>query len=210
MILMTEKRDETKLDKLNISNACKDTKKQLLEKVTLLTDQNECLLDRVDRLEGIRGALEEKVSAYRHYLKEVTKQLDEARLSSWDDKVVYHNKDNLERRRFSLNKSQSVYKHPLSCDEVEEVVEWKEKYDCLLEQYMYEQGKNEQLFNFLLQTKKYKGIAELELLVHADAAATLLEATKLSRQLIQQAQDKAQNIQADSNVHSYRNENEIE
>lgn len=53
---------------------------KVLSKVQLLEDRNEELLNQVKKLEGIRGALEEKVSAYRYRLKEITKQLEETQL----------------------------------------------------------------------------------------------------------------------------------
>lgn len=72
--------------------------------------------------------------------------------------------------------------------------ELQEKYDRLLEQYMYEHDKNEQLFNYLFQKEEN---AALELFVKADAADTLLEATALSRRIIQQAEDQARHIETD-------------
>ncbi|MFQ7236988.1 MAG: hypothetical protein ACLRPU_19100, partial [Enterococcus hulanensis] len=60
--------------------------------------------------------------------------------------------------------------------------------------YMYEREKNEQLFNYLFQKDEN---AALELFVKADAADTLLEATALSRRIIQQAEERARHIGTD-------------
>ncbi|MFU0785808.1 MAG: hypothetical protein ACFWTP_05735 [Enterococcus gilvus] len=63
LILITTKKDETILRNFYSSNSRMATKGQLVETVEFLENQNEQLLDQVERLEGIRGALEEKVSA---------------------------------------------------------------------------------------------------------------------------------------------------
>lgn len=81
-----------------------NSKEQLLDKVDDLEIQNKELLEQIEKLEGIRGALEEKVSAYRCRLKEVTKKLEDHPIFLSRDIVVYHNKDNLERRRFVLHR----------------------------------------------------------------------------------------------------------
>lgn len=178
-------------DGSNLNDNCKE---QLLEKVEDLEIQSEELLNQVEKLEGIRGALEEKVSAYRFRLKEVTKQLEDISVSSSRDIVVYHNKDNLERRRFILGKrmnDQQVSECSSSSEKAAEMNDLQDKYERLLEQYMYERDKNEQLFNYLFQKEND---AALELFVKADAADTLLDATTVSRKIIQRAEDQAKHI----------------
>ncbi|WP_438729816.1 hypothetical protein [Enterococcus sp. AZ128] len=59
MIIITKKRDEANLKSVDISTLNDNTEGQLLSKVDLLENQNEELLNQVDKLEGIRGALEE-------------------------------------------------------------------------------------------------------------------------------------------------------
>lgn len=88
----------------DVSKLNDNTEVQLSVKVDVLEKQNSELLNQVDKLEGIRGALEEKVSAYRYRLKEVTRQLDNVEAVFPREKVIFHNKDNLERRRFIIRK----------------------------------------------------------------------------------------------------------
>jgi len=199
LIIITKKRDEANLKSVDISTLNDNTEGQLLSKVDLLENQNEELLNQVDKLEGIRGALEEKVSAYRHRLKEVTKTIEDANLSSLkdEDEVVYHNRDNLERRRFIIRRK-IIQQQTVDCSsafgEMAATNELQEKYERLLEQYMYEHNKNEQLFKYLFQEED---AAVLELFVKEDAADTLLEATTLSRRIIQQAEEQARHIGSD-------------
>lgn len=197
MILITKKRDEANLKNRNVSNLNDNTDEQLLDKVEVLENQNEELLDRVEKLEGIRGALEEKVSAYRYNLKELTKKLDDVDIPIKKEVVVYHNKDNLERRRFILQ-GRNLHEQAAVChdssDEVAEITNLQEKYERLLEQYMYEHDRNDQLFSYLFQEEEN---AALDLFVKVDVADTLLEATTLSRRIIQQAEDQAQHIGSD-------------
>ena len=192
MILITKKRDETSMENFDGSNLNDNCREQLLEKVEILEVQSEALLNQVEKLEGIRGALEEKVSAYRFRLKEVTKKLEDIDVSSSRDIVVYHNKDNLERRRFILG-SRVNYQQECSNDseKAAEINYLQDKYERLLDQYMHERDKNEQLFNYLFQ--KEENVA-LDLFVKADAADTLLDATTLSRKIIQRAEDQAKHI----------------
>ena len=181
----------------DVSKLNDNTEVQLSVKVDVLEKQNSELLNQVDKLEGIRGALEEKVSAYRYRLKEVTRQLDNVEAVFPREKVIFHNKDNLERRRFIIRKEmvqQETKKCTAAAEKKVESDELQEKYDRLLEQYMYEHDKNEQLFNYLFQKEEN---AALELFVKADAADTLLEATALSRRIIQQAEDQARHIETD-------------
>lgn len=167
------------------------TKSQLVETVEFLENQNEQLLDQVERLEGIRGALEEKVSAYRDRLKELTVQLEEFHVSSTEKEVVYYNKDNLERRRFVLQRRPST--ECLASEEQAEIDYLEEKYARLLEHYMYEREKNERLTKGV--SKKDEGTV-LELFTKAEAADTLLKAATVSRKMIQRAEEHARQIES--------------
>ena len=185
------------MENFDVSKLTDNTAGQLLEEMDVLEKQNSELLNQVDKLEGIRGALEEKVSAYRGRLKEVTRQLEEIDAASLNEEAVYHNKDNLERRRFFIRRSlvqQETKECPAAFEEADKKDDLQEKYERLLEQYMYEHDKNEQLFNYLFHKEDR---AALELFVKADAADTLLEATVLSRRIIQQAEEQAQHIGTD-------------
>lgn len=182
------------MENFDVSKLTDNTEVQLLDKVDVLKEQNGELLNQIDKLEGIRGALEEKVSAYRYRLKEVTRQLEDIDATAPYEEAVYHNKDNLERRRFILRRNlvqQDTKECSAAVEDAEKNDELPEKYERLLEQYMYEREKNEQLFNYLFQQDEN---AALELFVKADAADTLLEATALSRRIIQQAEERARHI----------------
>lgn len=182
------------MENFDVSKLTDNTEVQLLDKVNVLKEQNGELLNQIDKLEGIRGALEEKVSAYRYRLKEVTRQLEDIDATAPYEEAVYHNKDNLERRRFILRRNlvqQDTKECSAAFEEAEKDDVLQEKYERLLEQYMYEREKNEQLFNYLFQQDEN---AALELFVKADAADTLLEATALSRRIIQQAEKRARHI----------------
>jgi hypothetical protein len=196
LILITKKRDEARLEILDDSKLKESNNGKILSKVQLLEDRNDELLNQVKKLEGIRGALEEKVSAYRYRLKEITKQLEETQLPPTQDEVVYHNKDNLDRRRFILRGrlfQKGIEKRSKGYKGDQNVKELQEKYDRLLEQYMYEHDKSEALFDYLFQKE---GNFDLELFARADAADTLLEATRLSRTIIQQAENHVQSIKS--------------
>lgn len=185
------------MENFDVSKLTDNTEVQLLDKVDVLKEQNGELLNQIDKLEGIRGALEEKVSAYRYRLKEVTRQLEDIDATAPYEEAVYHNKDNLERRRFILRRNlvqQDTKECSAAVEDAEKNDELPEKYERLLEQYMYEREKNEQLFNYLFQQDEN---AALELFVKADAADTLLEATALSRRIIQQAEERARHIETD-------------
>ncbi|WP_242550720.1 hypothetical protein [Enterococcus hulanensis] len=185
------------MENFDVSKLTDNTEVQLLDKVDVLKEQNGELLNQIDKLEGIRGALEEKVSAYRYRLKEVTRQLEDIDATAPYEEAVYHNKDNLERRRFILRRNlvqQDAKECSAAVEDAEKNDELPEKYERLLEQYMYEREKNEQLFNYLFQKDEN---AALELFVKADAADTLLEATALSRRIIQQAEERARHIGTD-------------
>lgn len=185
------------MENFDVSKLTDNTEVQLLDKVDVLKEQNGELLNQIDKLEGIRGALEEKVSAYRYRLKEVTRQLEDIDATAPYEEAVYHNKDNLERRRFILRRNlvqQDTKECSAAVEDAEKNDELPEKYERLLEQYMYEREKNEQLFNYLFQKDEN---AALELFVKADAADTLLEATALSRRIIQQAEERARHIGTD-------------
>lgn len=185
------------MENFDVSKLTDNTEVQLLDKVDVLKEQNGELLNQIDKLEGIRGALEEKVSAYRYRLKEVTRQLEDIDATAPYEEAVYHNKDNLERRRFILRRKlvqQDTKECSAAIEDAEKNDELPEKYERLLEQYMYEREKNEQLFNYLFQKDEN---AALELFVKADAADTLLEATALSRRIIQQAEERARHIGTD-------------
>ncbi|WP_249355061.1 hypothetical protein [Enterococcus hulanensis] len=185
------------MENFDVSKLTDNTEVQLLDKVDVLKEQNGELLNQIDKLEGIRGALEEKVSAYRYRLKEVTRQLEDIDATAPYEEAVYHNKDNLERRRFILRRNlvqQDTKECSAAIEDAEKNDELPEKYERLLEQYMYEREKNEQLFNYLFQQDEN---AALELFVKADAADTLLEATTLSRRIIQQAEERARHIGTD-------------
>ena len=185
------------MENFDVSKLTDNTEVQLLDKVDVLKEQNGELLDQIDKLEGIRGALEEKVSAYRYRLKEVTRQLEDIDATAPYEEAVYHNKDNLERRRFILRRNlvqQDTKECSAAIEDAEKDDALQEKYERLLEQYMYEREKNEQLFNYLFQQDEN---AALELFVKADAADTLLEATTLSRRIIQQAEERARHIGTD-------------
>jgi len=185
------------LENFDVSKLTDNTEVQLLDKVDVLKEQNGELLNQIDKLEGIRGALEEKVSAYRYRLKEVTRQLEDIDATAPYEEAVYHNKDNLERRRFILRRNlvqQDTKECSSAFEEAEKDDVLQEKYERLLEQYMYEREKNEQLFNYLFQQDEN---AALELFVKADAVDTLLEATALSRRIIQQAEERARHIGTD-------------
>lgn len=185
------------MENFDVSKLTDNTEVQLLDKVDVLKEQNGELLNQIDKLEGIRGALEEKVSAYRYRLKEVTRQLEDIDATAPYEEAVYHNKDNLERRRFILRRNlvqQDTKECSAAVEDAEKNDELPEKYERLLEQYMYEREKNEQLFNYLFQQDEN---AALELFVKADAADTLLEATALSRRIIQQAEERARHIGTD-------------
>ena len=69
----------------------------------------------------------------------------------------------------------------------------QEKYERLLEQYMFECDRNEQLFDYLFHQEND---ATLELFVKADAADTLLAAATTSRKIIQQAEEQAKYIES--------------
>lgn len=196
MNLITKKRDERNLENFNAPSLNDNTGEQWLKKVEVLEQQKEELLDQVGKLEGIRGALEEKVSAYRYQLKDVTKQLEEVSVSSTKDNVVYHNKDNVERRRFVLQK-QGLYRRinnnapsakPVKSNDLQE------RYDQLLEQYTSEREKNEQLSSCMLQNDKNSA---QDLFTKVEAADTLLSAAALSRSIIQKAEEQAQHIERD-------------
>lgn len=192
MILITKRRDEANVENLEI-DASKD---QLLATVEDLEIQNEEQLEQIEKLEGIRGALEEKVSAYRYRLKELTTKIEDIRVSSSREIVVYHNKDNLERRRFVLQKRLCNRSARESLDSSKSTMHFddlQDKYERLLEQYMYERDQNEKLFDYLFQKEDE---AVLELFVKADAADTLLEATTVSRKIIQRAEEQARSIGA--------------
>lgn len=191
LILITTKKDETILRNFYSSNSRMATKSQLVETVEFLENQNEQLLDQVERLEGIRGALEEKVSAYRDRLKELTVQLEEFHVSSTEKEVVYYNKDNLERRRFVLQRRPST--ECLASEEQAEIDYLEEKYARLLEHYMYEREKNERLTKGV--SKKDEGTV-LELFTKAEAADTLLKAATVSRKMIQRAEEHARQIES--------------
>lgn len=193
LILITTKKDETILRNFYSSNSRMATKSQLVETVEFLENQNEQLLDQVERLEGIRGALEEKVSAYRDRLKELTVRLEEFQVSSTEKEVVYYNKDNLERRRFVLQRRPST--ECLASEEQAAIDYLEEKYARLLEHYMYEREKNERLTKGV--SKNNEGTV-LELFTMAEAADTLLKAATVSRKMIQRAEEQARQI--DSNV----------
>ena len=150
-------------------------------------------MDQIEKLEGIRGALEEKVSAYRYRLKEVTKKLEDNHILLSRDIVVYHNKDNLERRRFVLQRRTDVKQCLDFSEKTEEINDLQNKYERLLEQYMYERDRNEKLFEYLFQKEND---AALELFVETDAADTLLDAAKTSRKIIQQAEEQARYIES--------------
>ena len=185
------------MENFDVSKLTDNTEVQLLDKVDVLKEQNGELLNQIDKLEGIRGALEEKVSAYRYRLKEVTRQLEDIDATAPYEEAVYHNKDNLERRRFLLRRNlvqQDTKECSAAVEQAEKDDALQEKYERLLEQYMYEREKNEQLFNYLFQQDEN---AALELFVKADAADTLLEATTLSRRIIQQAEERARHIGTD-------------
>ena len=185
------------MENFDVSKLTDNTEVQLLDKVDVLKEQNGELLNQIDKLEGIRGALEEKVSAYRYRLKEVTRQLEDIDATAPYEEAVYHNKDNLERRRFIIRRNlvqQDTKECSAAVEDAEKNDELPEKYERLLEQYMYEREKNEQLFNYLFQQDEN---AALELFVKADAADTLLEATALSRRIIQQAEERARHIETD-------------
>lgn len=172
------------------------SKDQLLATVEDLEIQNEEQLEQIEKLEGIRGALEEKVSAYRYRLKELTTKIEDIRVSSSREIVVYHNKDNLERRRFVLQKRLCNQPARESSDSSKSTMHFddlQDKYERLLEQYMYERDQNEKLFDYLFQKEDE---AVLELFVKADAADTLLEATTVSRKIIQRAEEQARSIGA--------------
>ena len=173
-----------------------NSKEQLLDKVDDLEIQNKELLEQIEKLEGIRGALEEKVSAYRCRLKEVTKKLEDHPIFLSRDIVVYHNKDNLERRRFVLqrkSKRQQASECGDSSRKMMEINDLQEKYERLLEQYMFECDRNEQLFDYLFHQEND---ATLELFVKADAADTLLAAATTSCKIIQQAEEQAKYIES--------------
>ncbi|OTO71663.1 hypothetical protein A5865_002326 [Enterococcus sp. 12E11_DIV0728] len=191
LILITTKKDETILRNFYSSNSRMATKSQLVETVEFLENQNEQLLDQVERLEGIRGALEEKVSAYRDRLKELTVRLEEFHVSSTEKEVVYYNKDNLERRRFVLQRRPSTER--LASEEQAEIDHLEEKYARLLEHYMYEREKNERLTKGV--SKKDEGIV-LELFTKAEAADALLKAATVSRKMIQRAEEHARQIES--------------
>lgn len=166
---------------------------QLMEKIEKLEDKNTFLAQEVDRLDGIRGALEEKVSAYRFRLKELIRQLESVDISPLNNQKVYHNRDELERRRFVIRRPNPV----VDCQKVNGAGAENaanEKYDRLLEQYMHERERNEQLFDYLFSKEKK---ATLDLFIREDAADTLLEATTLSRVIIEQAELKARKLEAD-------------
>jgi phage shock protein A len=167
------------------------TKSQLVETVEFLENQNEQLLDQVGRLEGIRGALEEKVSAYRDRLKELTVRLEEFHVSSTEKEVVYYNKDNLERRRFVLQRRPST--ECLASEEQAEIDYLEEKYARLLEHYMYEREKNERLTKGV---SKNNESTVLEFFTKAEAADTLLKAATVSRKMIQRAEEHARQIES--------------
>lgn len=193
MILITKKRDETSMENFDVFNVTDNSKEQLLEKIEDLEIQSEELLDQIEKLEGIRGALEEKVSAYRYRLKEVTKKLEDNHILLSRDIVVYHNKDNLERRRFVLQRRTDVKQCLGFSEKTEEINDLQNKYERLLEQYMYERDRNEKLFEYLFQKEND---AALELFVETDAADTLLDAAKTSRKIIQQAEEQARYIES--------------
>lgn len=169
---------------LNISKLKEQSIQQLNGKVESLEIENEQLTGEVERLAGIRGALEERVSAYRNHCKALTRQLEAMNERVLMDKVVYHNKDGLERRSFILKQPKTFI-----CSTEQDSLQ--EKYDQLLEQYMYLQERNEELFNYVFLKEER---AALELFICEDAADTLLEATTLSRRIIQSAEEKAQTI----------------
>jgi vacuolar-type H+-ATPase subunit I/STV1 len=163
-----------------------NSKEQLLDKVDDLEIQNKELLEQIEKLEGIRGALEEKVSAYRCRLKEVTKKLEDHPIFLSRDIVVYHNKDNLAKRQQASACGDSSRK-------TMEINDLQEKYEHLLEQYMFECDRSEQLFDYLFHQEND---ATLELFVKADAADTLLAAATTSRKIIQQAEEQAKYIES--------------
>ncbi|MBU5584791.1 hypothetical protein KQJ29_35265, partial [Enterococcus sp. S181_ASV_20] len=78
-----------------------------------------------------------------------------------------------------------VYKRQRKTMEINDL---QEKYERLLEQYMFECDRNEQLFDYLFHQEND---ATLELFVKADAADTLLAAATISRKIIQQAEEQA-------------------
>lgn len=185
------------MENFEVSNFTNHSEQQLLDRVEDLEIQGEEFLDQIEKLEGIRSALEEKVSAYRCRLKEVTKQMEDIRASSLRKIVVYHNKDNLERRRFILKKRSHIELRQESCISSKKIGEsnnLQEKYQQLLEQYMNERDRNEQLFAYLFQEK---GNYELDLFMKKDAADTLLEAATVSSQLIQRAEEQSRVIGSD-------------
>ncbi|MBU5361017.1 hypothetical protein KQI58_07990 [Enterococcus raffinosus] len=181
------------MENFDVFNVTDNSKEQLLEKIEDLEIQSEELLDQIEKLEGIRGALEEKVSAYRYRLKEVTKKLEDNHILLSRDIVVYHNKDNLERRRFVLQRRTEGKQCLGSSKKTEEINDLQNKYERLLEQYMYERDRNEKLFEYLFQKEND---AALELFVETDAADTLLDAAKTSRKIIQQAEEQARYIES--------------
>lgn len=181
------------MENFDVLNVTDNSKEQLLEKIEDLEIQSEELLDQIEKLEGIRGALEEKVSAYRYRLKEVTKKLEDNHILLSRDIVVYHNKDNLERRRFVLQRRTDVKQCLGFSEKTEEINDLQNKYERLLEQYMYERDRNEKLFEYLFQKEND---AALELFVETDAADTLLDAAKTSRKIIQQAEEQARYIES--------------
>lgn len=181
------------MENFDVFNVTDNSKEQLLEKIEDLEIQSEELLNQIEKLEGIRGALEEKVSAYRYRLKEVTKKLEDNHILLSRDIVVYHNKDNLERRRFVLQRRTEVKQCLGSSKKTEEINDLQNKYERLLEQYMYERDRNEKLFEYLFQKEND---AALELFVETDAADTLLDAAKTSRKIIQQAEEQARYIES--------------
>jgi hypothetical protein len=74
-----------------------------------------------------------------------------------------------------------------------EINDLQEKYEHLLEQYMFECDRSEQLFDYLFHQEND---ATLELFVKADAADTLLAAATTSRKIIQQAEEQAKYIES--------------
>lgn len=168
----------------NISKLKEQSIQQLNEKVESLEIENEQLTEEVERLTGISSALEEQTSAYRSHCKGLTSQLEAMNERVLIAKVVYHSKDSLKRRSLILKQPQAFVDNT-------EQDSLQEKYDQLLEQYMYLQERNEELFHCLFSKEEQ---AALELFIREDAADKLLEATTLSRRIIQSAEEKARII----------------
>lgn len=170
------------------------TTEQLVKKIEELEDRNAELTEEVDQLSGIREALEEKVSAYRYRLKELTNQLESIDISPFSHQEPYHNRDELERRRLILQRPRSPVTgtDSINAEANKEESHIEEKYERLLEQYMCERERNEQLFDYLFSKEKN---ARLDLFVMEDAADTLLEATTLSRKIIEQAEMKVRMLE---------------